>query len=179
MLFFAFWGLGILLIVLQTTLLQYLPLWLGRPDFIFILAAFIAYRFPWVQGIVLVFIMGWIVDVVAGIHLGFYALICILTFTGLKLLTGNSPVKESTYQIPLLGVFYFLAQLFLYFVYSFILPEELPAWSWMETLQRTVLVVVSAIPFFLIYNSLYEYLRMRQVRSKPLKRRPVSGGRVR
>ena len=35
----TFWLLGIGLIVTQTTLLQFLPLWVGRPDFVFILVA--------------------------------------------------------------------------------------------------------------------------------------------
>ena len=70
MMVLVFWLLGVLLIVLQTTLLQYLPLWLGRPDFIFIFVAFVAYRFAWIPGIFLVFTLGWILDVVAGIQLG-------------------------------------------------------------------------------------------------------------
>ena len=37
MLVFAFWVLGVALIVAQTTFLQYLPVWLARPDFVFIL----------------------------------------------------------------------------------------------------------------------------------------------
>ena len=154
MLFFSFWVLGVALIVVQTTLLQSLPMWLGRPDFVFILVAFTAYRFAWIPGIALVFTLGWIMDVVAGIHLGFYPLMCLLTFTGLKLLTNKSPIKESTYQIPLVGLSYFLVQMFLYFVYSLILPEDLPEWSWGLTLQRTALLVAAAIPLFLLFSSL-------------------------
>ena len=60
-----FWLLGIGLIVAQTTLLQFLPAWVGRPDFVFILVAFCAYRFAWIPGIVVVFTLGWVMDVVA------------------------------------------------------------------------------------------------------------------
>ncbi|MGB3211625.1 MAG: hypothetical protein WBB19_13050 [Desulforhopalus sp.] len=172
MLFFLFWLIGIALIVVQTTFLQSLPLWLGRPDFVFILVAFAAYRFAWIPGIALVFSLGWIMDVVAGIHLGFYPLMCLLTFSGLKLLTNQSPIKESTYQIPLVGLSYFLVQMLTYFVYSMTLPEELPEWSWGITLQRTALLVVAAIPLFLLFSSLYEYLHKRRLRAKPLRRRP-------
>ena len=172
MLVFSFWLLGIALIVVQTTLLQSLPLWLGRPDFVFILVAFIAYRFAWIPGIALVFTLAWIMDVVVGIHLGFYPLMCLLTFTALKSLTNKSPIKESTYQIPLVGLSYFLIQMFLYFSYSLTLPEDLPEWSWGLTLQRTALLVAAAVPLFLLFSSLYDYLQKRRLRAKPHRRRP-------
>ena len=172
MLFLSFWVLGIALIVLQTTILQSLPLWLGRPDFVFILVAFTAYRFAWIPGIALVFSLGWILDVVVGIHLGFYPMMCLLTFIVLKLLTNKSPIKESTYQIPLVGLSYFLVQIFLYFFYSLNLPEDLPEWSWGLTLQKTALLVAAAIPLFLLFSTLYEYLQKRRLRTKPLRRRP-------
>ncbi|BHH84345.1 rod shape-determining protein MreD [Desulforhopalus sp. 52FAK] len=171
MMVLIFWLLGVLLIVLQTTLLQYLPLWLGRPDFIFIFVAFVAYRFAWIPGIFLVFTLGWILDVVAGIQLGIYPLMCLLTLTGLKLLTNKSPVKEATYQIPLVGMSYFLVQMFMYFLCSLSSPDLVPEWSWGVTLQRTALVTVSAIPMFLLCNSLYEHLLKRQLRGKPPRRR--------
>ncbi|MGW8193881.1 MAG: rod shape-determining protein MreD [Desulforhopalus sp.] len=172
MVMITFWLLGIALIVIQTTLLQYLPLWIGRPDFVFILVAFSAYRFAWIPGILLVFTLGWIMDVVAGIHLGFYPLMCLLTFTALKLVASRNPIKETTYQVPLVGLSYFLVQMFFYFIYSLVLPEALPEWSWGETIRRTILVFLSAIPAFLLFNSLYGYLEKRRLRAKPPRRRP-------
>ena len=172
MLFFSFWLLGIALIVLQTTLMQSLPLWLGRPDFLFILVTFIAYRFAWIPGIVLVFTLAWGMDVLVGIYLGFYPLMCLFTFAALKFLTNKSPIKESTYQIPLVGLSYFLVQIISYSVYSLALPEELPEWSWGVTLQRTALLVAAAIPLFLLCSGLYEYLQKYRLRAKPLRRRP-------
>ncbi len=167
---FIFWLLGVALIIVQTTLLQSLPLWLGRPDFLFILVTFAAYRFAWIPGVALVFSLSWIMDVVAGVFLGLYPLMCLVTFIVLKLLTNKSPVKESTYQIPLVGVSYFLVQMFLYFIYSLALPEDLQEWSWGITLQRTALLVVAAIPLFLLFSSLYEYLQKRRLRAKTLRR---------
>jgi len=167
-----FWLLGIAIIVVQTTLLQFLPFWVGRPDFLFILVAFLAYRFAWIPGIIVVFSLGWVMDVVTGIHLGFYPLICLITFTALKVLTTKSPVKATTYEIPLIGVSYFLMQMLLYFVYSLAWPEILAEWSWGITLQRTALIMASAIPLFLLCNSFFEYLKKRQLRAKPLRRRP-------
>ena len=62
--------------------------------------------------------------------------------------------------------------MFLYFAYSVTLPEDLPEWSWGLTLQRTGLVVAAAIPLFILFSSLFEYLERRRLRSKPLRRRP-------
>lgn len=171
MVFLSFWIFGVLLIIFQTTLLQFLPSWIGRPDFLFIFIAFLAYRFAWIPGIILTFSLSWIMDVVAGIHLGFYPLVCLLTFVGLKTLATKSPVKESTYQIPLVGLSFFLMQMFLYFVYSLSWPEVLPEWSWGQTLQRTGLIMVVAIPIFILSNAFMDYLRKRQMRSKPPRRR--------
>lgn len=172
MLVFSFWALGIILIIAQTTLLEYLPLWLGRPDLIFVMVAFIAYRFAWIPGIVLVFALSWVLDVVASIYLGLYPLVCLLTFTALKTLTNKSPVKESTYQIPLVGLSYFLMQILFYLINSLLLPDMLPEWSWPGALQRTILVVLSAIPLFILFNRLYEYVVKRRLRGKPPRRRP-------
>ena len=170
----VFWLVGILLIIAQTTLVPYFPQWFGRPDFIFILVAFAAYRFAWIPGILLVFSLGWIVDVVAAVHLGVYPLICLLTFAALKTLTQKSPIKESTYQIPLVGVSYFATQLIFYLLYMLFLPEILPEWSWGQTLRLTLLMVVATIPFFLLFNSLYEYLRRRRPKAKVHRRQPVA-----
>ncbi len=171
MLLFLFWILGVVLIVLQTTVLQTVSYETGTPDLVFILVAFTGYRFAWIPGIILAFSIGWIMDIVAGIHLGFYPLLCLLTFASLKFLTSNSPVKESMYQIPLVGVSFFLIQMFFYFVYSLTLPEVLPEWSWALTSKRTALVIVAAMPLFILFNALFEFVQKRKIRSKPFRRR--------
>lgn len=171
MVFVAFFVLGVGLIIFQTTLLQLLPPWVGRPDFLFIFVGFLAYRFAWIPGLCLAFSLSWIMDVLAGINLGFYPLICLLTFVTLKTLTNKSPVKESTYQIPLVGGCFFLMQMFLFFVYSLSSPEILPDWSWGSTLRKTALIMVAAIPLFILCNSFLITLRKRQLRGKPPRRR--------
>jgi len=60
---------------------------------------------------------------------------------------------------------------YFYFVYSLILPEELPEWSWSTTTQRTALVVISSVPLFLLFNSLFEYVQKRRMQTKPPRRR--------
>jgi rod shape-determining protein MreD len=167
----AFWVIGIALIVAQTTLLQFLPDWLGRPDFLYIFIAFLAYRFVWVSGILLVFSLGWVMDVVTSIQLGYYPLVCLITFAVLKLLSDNKALKETTYQIPLVGISYFFVQMLLHFSYSVVSPENLPEWSWGRTLQQTALLMVSAIPIFVLCNSFFEYLERRLRMARKTKRR--------
>jgi rod shape-determining protein MreD len=167
----AFWLIGILLIVVQTSLLQYFPPWIGRPDFLFIFITFIAYSFAWIPGIILVFSLGWIMDVVAGIQLGFYPLVCLVTYAILKTLAQNKALKETAYQIPMVGISFFLVQMLLYFSYSLVSPEVLPEWSWGMTLQRTALIMVSAIPIFVLCNTFYEYLEKRRRQSRRSRRR--------
>lgn len=171
MVLIAFFLLGVTLIVFQTTLLQVLPAWVGRPDFLYIFVGFLAYRFAWIPGLFLTFSLSWIMDVVAGINLGFYPLVCLLTFVALKTLTNRSPVKEATYQIPLIGACFFLMQMFLFLVYSLSGPQVLMEWSWGATVRRTALILVSAIPLFILCNSFLVYLRKRQMKGRPPRRR--------
>jgi hypothetical protein len=65
----------------------------GHPDFLYIVVVFAAYRFGWGTGLLYVYVLGWMMDVVSGIHLGLYPLENIIVFSSLKLLTENSPFE--------------------------------------------------------------------------------------
>jgi len=167
----CFFLLGVLLIILETTLLHSIPSWLGRPDFIYILVAYTAYRFAWIPGLVLVFSLGWIMDVLTGIDLGIYPLEVLLVFISLKAMTTNNPLRESTYQIPLVGLSYFIVQLVRYILYLFTEPELLPEWSWGKLFAETGILLVATIPCFILLNALGEFLQKRKTPPRPLKRR--------
>jgi rod shape-determining protein MreD len=171
----CFLALGILLIVAQTTFMQFLPSL--RPDLIYILVAFIAYRFDWLRGFFLVFIFGWMMDVVSGMYLGTYPLQYFLVFVCLKILSQNSPIKETAFQIPLVGASYFLLQMALYSIYSLTQPDTIPEWSWSKILVISVILAVTTIPCFLLYNHIFEYLQKRRLSPRILRRR--SGNRFR
>ena len=161
----SFLIIGIVLILIQTTVLPILPSWLGTPDFVFILIAFLAYRFDMLKGLFLAFTLGWMMDVVSGIYLGAYLLEYLLFFIVLNTLTLNSPVKESAYQVPLVGLFYFIVQIILYFSLTVMIDDALPPWSWSRVLKETIILTVATIPCFLLFNSLNEYLlKSRTVR---------------
>ena len=171
MLTFCFLVLGVLLIVLETTLLQSFPAWIGRPDFVYILVAFAAYRFAWFPGLLLTFTLGWVMDSLTGINLGVYPLECLAVFAGLKVLTTNNPLRESTYQIPLVGLSYFIVKVVTYCLYSFTLPDFLPEWSWGRMFGETGILMVATIPCFLLLNALSEYLQKRKFQPRHLRRK--------
>lgn len=162
MLTLSFLLVGIALIVIQTSILHYFPSWMGNPDLIFIQIAFLAYRLDWLRGLLLVLAFGWIMDVVSGLYLGTYPLLYLFLFVFLKIIKENSPVKEAVYQIPLVGVAFFVGYSCLYIFYFLALPGILPAWSWVTMARQTLILIVAAIPCFLIYNKLYEQVSRRR-----------------
>ncbi|MBW6519669.1 MAG: hypothetical protein K0A99_01475 [Desulfoarculaceae bacterium] len=154
---------GIALIVIQTSIFQFFPSWLGGPDLIFILIAFSAYRFDWLSGLLLVVVLSWIMDVVSGLYLGTYPLLYLFLFVALKVFKENSPVKEAAFQIPLVGVVFFVGHSCLYAFYSLAVPGVLPEWSWVTLFRETFVLIVATIPCFLLYNSLFEHMSQRRL----------------
>ncbi len=169
----VFMTIGIGLIVLQTTVIQSLPVNFGHPDVIYLLVAFAAYRFAWLPGILISFSVGWIFDVLVGVNLGIYPLECLLAYGCLKLLASNTPVKSPAYEIPMVGISYFLLKVLMFFLTSLSTPDVLPAWSWGAMVRETLLLVLAAIPVFLLLNALYEYLERRIRQSKRTRRKPA------
>lgn len=170
MLAIVFVLLGFLLITIQTTLFYYFPHWLGRPDLAFVLIVFSAYKFSWFSGLLLAFLLGWLMDVTSGIYLGTYPVLALLVFAIVKFLSQNSPVKQTVMQIPLVGVSYFVAQCFLYLFFVLTQPGVLPPWSWSRVVQETLILLVASIPCFVLFNWLYEKIISRRVAVKLVKR---------
>jgi rod shape-determining protein MreD len=65
---------GILFLILQTTLLSFLPIQRIRPDILLIFTLYLGLSFPPVSGGILAFLMGYLMDLFSGNALGFYAL---------------------------------------------------------------------------------------------------------
>ncbi|BDD86086.1 rod shape-determining protein MreD [Desulfofustis limnaeus] len=173
----AFFLLSVGLLVLQTTVLQAGPSWFSVPDLVLVLVAFIAYRFPWLSGLFLCFAAGWMMDVLAGSFPGLFLFQYLFVFLVLLLVTQRSPIRESAYQVPLVGIVYFTVQCVSYFAMSAIDAEFLLPWSWGRLIRDTVVVMVATIPCFILFNSLYEYLMQRRTVARVLQRK--SGNRFR
>jgi len=173
----AFLMVGLFLIVFQTTILQTLPTWFGSPDLMFILVVFIAYRFDSLRGFFLSFMFGWMMDVASGLYLGVFVIEYLLVFIIVNTLTKNSPIKESAYQVPLVGLSYFLAQLLLYASLAMMVEDTLAPWSWSKMLREAIILTVATIPCFILFNSLYEFLQKRKTVSRVARRK--AGNRFR
>lgn len=171
LLFIIFVLLGFFLLAVQTTFFPLFPNWLGRPDLVFVLLVFVAYKFRWVLGIVTAFILGWMMDVASGMYLGTYPVTAILVFCVVKFFSQNSPVKETAFQIPLVGLSYFIVQCIFYLFFLLTQPGVLPPWSWERIVQETFILLVAAIPCFVFYNWMYEKLLAKQLFPRAMKRR--------
>ena len=167
----AFLLVGVFLIVMQTTILQILPAWFGFPDFVFILIAFAAFRFNWLHGCLLAFTLGWMMDVVTSIYLGMFVVKYLIVFFTLNLLTQNSPVKEAAYQVPLVGISYFLVQFGFYAALTMASADLVSAWSWHRAARETIILMIATVPCFLLFNSLYEYLLKRRVMPRVVRKK--------
>jgi rod shape-determining protein MreD len=157
----AFIAVGIVLVVLQTTLFMPHPLWPASPDLYFILVAYLAYRFDLLRSLIILFPLSWTLDVFSGIVLGMYPAICFGAFFLLKILTDKVPLRESFYQVPLIGVSYLVVSKIVYLGVSLFEPGVLAPWSWPDMLVRVGLMVLLAFPLF----RFFEYISKRMQRS--------------
>lgn len=173
-LLFSFVALGLVLLSIQTTVFSLFPDWLGKPDLVFILLVFVAYRFNWLAGLFLAFCLGWMMDVVSGMFLGTYLYMALLVFCLVKFFTQNSPVKETAYQVPLVGLSYFVLQCLFYIFFLFTQPGVLPPWAWGRVVQETFILLVAAIPCFVLFNWMYEKISLHRLASKMKKRSPAN-----
>lgn len=167
----VFFLMGALLIAAETSLFHLFPDFLGKPDLLFIVIVFVAYKFRWGSGLLYVYSLGWMMDVVSGIHPGIYPLHNILVFSVVKIVSENSPLKENTYQVPLVAFSYFFMQMLMFLLYSMFAPGTLPPWSWNRVLQETIILLLATIPIFILLNSLYEFFAKRRVIRSVIKKR--------
>ncbi len=111
---------------------------------------------------------------VSGIFLGTYLSMALIVFCLVKFFTQNSPVKETAYQVPLVGLSYFLVQCIFYLFFLFTQPGILPPWSWVRVVQETFILLVAAIPCFVLFNGMYEKISSQRLASKVKKRSPAN-----
>lgn len=148
----GFFFLGLLLIGLQTTLFMVHPLWSFAPDLYFVLVAYLAYRHDVLRSLIILFPLSMIFDVLSGVLLGMYPALFVLGFLMLKFMSSRLPVRESLYQVPMIGVTYLLASWLIYVFMSFAAPADLVTWSWPIMLIRAGLVILFAFPLFRFFE---------------------------
>lgn len=168
---------GILLIVLQTSVMMVNPVWVASPDLYYILIAYLAYRFDLLRSLIILFPLSWIMDVFSGVIIGTYPAICFGAFFLLKIIDIKVPVRESLYQIPLVGVSYLVVHRVVYTFFSFLLPDSIPPWSWPEMFVKVFLLVIFAFPLFRILEYINQRLQKNVIPVRMLRVR--SGNRFR
>ncbi len=174
---FVFMLLGLLLIVLQTTVFMLNPVWVASPDLYYILVAYLAYRFDLLRGLIIIFPLSWTLDVFSGVVLGTYPTICFGAFFLLKIMAAKIPVRESLYQIPLTGVSYLLISRIVHLGLSFFEPGAIAPWSWIDMGIRVALMIVLAFPLFRFFEFIYKRFQRTYIPYKMLRVR--AGNRYR
>ena len=177
MVVFIFIVLGLLLIVLQTTVFMIHPLWVAAPDLYYILVAYLAYRFDLLRSLIIIFPLSWTMDVLAGVVLGMYPALCFGAFFLLKALALKIPLRESFYQVPMIGVSYLVVSKVVYIGISLFEPGVLAPWSWPEMLVRVGLMILLAYPLFRFFEFINKRLQRNFISYRLLRVR--SGNRYR
>lgn len=148
---------GLFFIVLQTTLLQTLPAWMGSPDLLFILLVFCAVHLDVVPGIALALFFGFCMDLVCGLYLGVYATIYLLLFLLIKAISSKLALRYLQHRPVLTALSYLLAQSAVFLFNQILSEQDILAWSWHRILLGTLLVAIFSIPcsqLFLLTESL-------------------------
>ena len=151
---FIFFSLGIATLVIQTTLLQLLPPWLGKPDLMFLLIVYIACRPEIIKGAFLVLVMGFLMDVFSGVFLGLYPVIYLLVFAFIKGVSRQIAINEFAYQVPLALISYLLVNTGMFVISLILAPDSPPQWSWGGMILQLIVLAVIGIPVFGIYDGI-------------------------
>ena len=148
--------LGTVFIILQTTLFQCLPVWIGIPDLIFLQIVFMAIHLRVYQGAFLTLVFGIVLEVFSGYFLGLYALAYILVFFIIKGLSSGLAIDEANHQSPIVALGYLLANGFVY-IFSFMLANvEQSSWDWGGLLQRVLIVIVLVVPANRLFTVIFD-----------------------
>jgi rod shape-determining protein MreD len=151
--------LGILILVLQTTFLQLLPPWLGKPDILFLLIVYISCQSDILRGSVLILLLGLLMDVFSGVFLGLYPVIYLLVFAFIKGISRKIAINEFAYQVPLAVISYLFVSIGM-FLFSFSLaPDTPPQWSWGTILLQLLMLAVIGAPVFGILDTIMNVYR--------------------
>lgn len=148
---------GLVLIILQTTVFMPRLDWLPSPDFYFVLVAYLAYRLELLHSLIILFPLACFLDVLCGTVLGSYALICFSAFFFIKTVAQRLPIREPLYQIPLIGVAYLAVHWLVYLLLNFLQPGQLVNWSWWQMMIRALLVAALALPLFYFFEKVRKF----------------------
>lgn len=137
---------GLFFIVLQTTVFQALPAWMGAPDLLFILLIFCAVELDMVPGLLLTLFFGFCMDLTAGLFLGVYATIYLLLFLLIKAISRTFVLQHLQHRPVLTALSYLLVQSAVFLFNQILAEQQTLAWPWGQVLLGTLLVSIFSIP---------------------------------
>ncbi|WPD22467.1 MAG: hypothetical protein SD837_20040 [Candidatus Electrothrix scaldis] len=159
MLTLSFIAVGLLLVVMQTTLFMPSPLWLASPDLYYILVGYLAYNFTLIRGIAVLLPISMVLDVYSGTIIGMYPALCYLGYFLLKFMVAKMPVRKSLYQLPLVALSYLIVNWILLLLLNFFQPQVVAGWDWFPILLRVFLIYIFSFPLFRFFTFLDKKLR--------------------
>lgn len=143
---------GVLLVIVQTTLCMPSPVWWLAPDFYYVLVGYLAYRLDLVRSLIILFPLGCTLDVLSGTVLGLHSILCFGGYFLLRFISAKLPVLESLYQIPLVATSFLAVSWCAHVIVSAFDKEVLLPWSWPLMMVRILLVGVFAFPLFRLFD---------------------------
>lgn len=154
--------LGCALLILQTTIFHDLHLWELTIDGLILLVIYVSLYLNGFQSILLIFSLGLLVDTFAGSALGMHALIYVILFVLVKLISHNLVIKNICYQMTLIFFVTFLANLGLLFL-NFVFMGGIILWRHIgiATIQSLLTALLSPL-FFIIYGCLDRLRGLRE-----------------
>ncbi len=154
---------GIVSIVLQTTIFQFLPDWIGKIDPLFILIVFLGLRLDYLPGTVISIILGLIMDIFSGIFMGLYPLLYLFLFLIIKTITQKLIIEEHLYKMVLVGMSFLLSGSGVWIIINtFIDPEGIFPWSWGAVCIQALLTGAISFPFFFVYQKVWSFTRIKK-----------------
>jgi rod shape-determining protein MreD len=165
MLYSYFFLIGVVFITLQTTFFLFLPGWIGKPDFLFVLIVFLALRGDLVKGAVIVFFFGMLMDIFSGIFLGLYPVAYLFIFFILQGASRHLILDEVIHQVPLVLISYLLMTSCIFIFMTLFLNEASMSWSWRDILLQLFLFFLISIPLFYQFERIITYSKSEKKRS--------------
>ena len=151
--------LGILILVLQTTFLQLLPVWLGKPDILFLLIIYISCQSDVIRGSVVILLLGVLMDVFSGVFLGLYPVVYLLVFAFIRGISRRVAINQFAYQVPLAVISYLFVSIGM-FLFSYSMTPDTPSqWYWGTILLQLLMLAVIGAPVFGIFDSIMNFYR--------------------
>lgn len=143
---------GTILLILQTTLLNSLPEWFGRPNLSFLFIVFLGTYLDLYKGAVLALLFGLLLDIFSGVFLGLHPVIYLVLFFILQGLAKHLAIRESIHQIPLVALSYLFTAGSIFIFTSILTPESRIYWAWGNEILQVLILSVICIPFFSFFH---------------------------